>query len=126
MGVSRDTITTLLPTTELTLQQVEALDVISVQDASALVRYLFRECKGSPLARQVLPDLCKVAEFSDRPLVDWVREIVQVFSWLEGQGSSARFRDVLEYVSCAYEGSSSQEGHSIQWYLEQYGFEKRR
>jgi hypothetical protein len=125
MGASQDTIATLLPTTGLTLKQVEALDSIPEQDASALVRYLFRECKSSPHASVVLPELFKVVEFSDRPLAEWVLEIVQVFSWLEGQGSSARFRDVLEYVSCAYEGSSSQEGHSIEWYLEQYGFEKR-
>ncbi len=126
MSTTRDTIATLLPLTELTISQVEMLGAISESDATALVRYLFREYKNSPHARSVLPELFKVAESSDRSVAQWVSEIVQVYAWLEKQESSARCKDVLEYVSCAYEGSSHQEGHSILWYLEQYGFEKKR
>jgi len=125
MGTARDTLTTLLPVAELTSAQVEMLGAIAEGDASALVRHLFRECKNAPHARTILPELFNVAESSDRSLAQWVSEIVQVYSWLQEQNSSARFKDILEYVSCAYEGSSHQDGHSILWYLEQYGFEKR-
>jgi hypothetical protein len=124
MSSARDTISNFLPVIELLPSQVTMLDSIAGDDASALVRYLFRECKNSPEARFVLPALFKVVESSDRSLAQWVRELVEVFSWLEVRNSSARFKDVLEYVSCAYEGSSSEVGHSIAWYLEQYGFEK--
>lgn len=125
MGTSRDMISNLLPVVGLAPIQLEMLDTITTDDASALVRYLFRECKNSPEARFVLPALFKVVESSDRSLAKWVRELIEVFSWLEARNSSARFKDILEYVSCAYEGSASEVGHSIAWYLEQYGFEKR-
>jgi hypothetical protein len=123
--VSADSIASLLPLGALQPEQLEALETIPESEAAALVRHIYWECKNSPVARDILPTLFAAVEQSDRSFSEWIREIIEVFCWLERADSTARFADVVEYISCACEGSSLQPGHSIHWYLEQYGFAKK-
>jgi hypothetical protein len=97
---------------------------ISEADARALVRYAYRECKGTPAGTAVLCDLLQRVEASDTSVSQWISEILTVYRWMETQKLRACLRDIIEYVSCACEGSALQSGHSIAWYLEHYGFQR--
>jgi len=125
MSNTQECLRTLLPLTDLDPIRTEMLTHIPQEDAQALVRYLYRECRSSPVAREVLPSLFAAVERSDKTISAWIREILDVFVWLEENHSTGRFLDILEYVSCAQEGSSGLQGHSIRWYLDNYGFHKK-
>ena len=92
--------------------------------AAQLVRYLYPEFKNSPHGRGAMEKFAASVSFSAGTPGNFVSQILQVYEWLENQNSSAHFEDIIEYVSCAVEGSSLQPGHNLQWYLEQHGFEK--
>lgn len=120
---SLDILAAIFSIVRLNDAQRAACEKVQAAEAEALVRYAYRECKGSPLGAEGLYALVARAEGSDVPLSEWVAQIVAVYRWLEEQQRSAAFADVVEYVSCACEGSALQMGHEIQWYLQQYGFQ---
>lgn len=107
---------------QLSVEEQRAIDSLSVGDASRLVRFLYRESKVSPDGRAWLSKFVDFARTSDCSVVEWIADVLAVYEWLEGRNAQARVADVLEYISCAREGSSSQPGHSIAWYLDSYGF----
>lgn len=103
---------------------MKAYDALPPQLAVDFVRAVYRELKNNPLAASLLSDICERASRSDSPLSAWISELVCAFRWLGERGSTAKVSDVLEYISCALEGSSRQSGHNVQWYLDNYGFER--
>lgn len=109
---------------KLTQEQLAALSLLDLNEAQQLVRFAYPECKSSPLGASALTELVARAKQSDLSIATWVSEILMVYRWLELKGRSAKFLDILEYIGCAFEGSSLQPGHSIEWYLENYGFSK--
>jgi hypothetical protein len=113
---------TLFSLAHLSASDRDAWSKVSESDAQIFVRYAYRECKNSPVAASVLLELVKRAKSSDLSLAFWVSEIVSVYRWLEEQSLQAKLGDIIEYVSCACEGSSLQSGHNINWYLDNYGF----
>ncbi len=125
MKDSLEVLATVLPIASVDEGMRTTLSRIDPSTAADLVRHLYREFKNSPHGAAALKKLAKSVEFSTSTPQDFVSQLVEVYDWLHKQNFSAGFDDVLEYVNCALEGSSLQPGHSIQWYLEQYGFEKR-
>lgn len=123
---SLDILAALFSVATLSDSQRAAYMQVSQADAQALVRYAYRECKSSPASATALHELAQRAETSDAPVAQWVSQIVAVYRWMEAQRLQAPFREVVEYVSCACEGSGLQSGHSIEWYLDQYGFERAK
>lgn len=121
-----DTLATLFSLANLTESQRAAYGEVSEADAQALVRYAYRECKSSPAGTVALLELAQRAEVSDVPLSQWISQILSVYRWMEVRHVQAQFREIVDYVSCACEGSGLQAGHSIEWYLEQYGFERAK
>jgi len=120
---SLEVLSTLFSLTQLSSAHLQAFSETAVVDVEAFVRYTYWECKHSPQKSVVLGDIIQRAEQSGVSLSQWISEIVAVYRWLEAHQQRARLRDIIEYVSCAQEGSALQVGHSIQWYLEHYGFE---
>jgi hypothetical protein len=112
----------LFSLTYLSDSERDAWSRISETEAQSFVRYTYRECKNSPVAARVLSELVERAHASDLSLAFWVREVVSVYRWLEERDLQAKLGDIIEYVSCACEGSSLQAGHNINWYLDNYGF----
>ncbi len=126
MTRSLDVLSTLFSLTQLSCAHQSVCAELPVADAEALVRYAYRECKNSPQGAAALGDLVHRAEQSGVPLSQWIAEIVAVYRWLESRQLRAALREIVEYVSCAQEGSGSNAGHNIEWYLDQYGFECAR
>jgi len=87
-----------------------------------LVRYAYNECKSSPRGATALIELAERAEASDVPLAQLLSQIALVYRWLDARQLKSTLGEITEYVACACEGSGLQAGHSIEWYLEQYGF----
>jgi hypothetical protein len=121
-----DILATLFSLAKLTESQRAAYAEVSGADAQALVRYAYRECKSSPAGATALFELAQRVEVSDVPLSQWISQIISVYRWMEVRDVQAPFREIVDYVSCACEGSGLQAGHSVEWYLEQYGFEGAR
>jgi hypothetical protein len=103
---------------------MRAYDSLPPQLTVDFVRAVYRELKNNPLAGPLLSDICDRASRSDSPLSAWIGELVCAFQWLGDRGRTAKVGDVLEYISCALEGSSRQSGHNVEWYLNNYGFER--
>jgi hypothetical protein len=120
---SLEVLSTLFSLTQLSGVHLRAFSELAIVDVEALVRYAYRECKHSPQGSVVLGDIVRRAEQSGVSLSQWISEIVAVYRWLESSQLRAPIREIIEYVSCAQEGSDLQVGHSIEWYLEHYGFE---
>jgi hypothetical protein len=120
---SLEVLSTLFSLAQLSSAHIRACSEIAVADVEALVRYAYRECKHSTQGSVVLGDIVRRAEQSGVSLSQWISEIVAVYRWLEVRQMRAPLREIIEYVSCAQEGSDLQVGHSIEWYLEHYGFE---
>lgn len=113
----------LFSLTQLSEAHLRACAELALTDTQALVRYAYRECKHSPQGSAVLAELACRAEQSGVSLAQWITEILIVYSWLENRQKRAPVREIIEYIACAQEGSGFQIGHSIEWYLEHYGFE---
>ena len=110
--------------TDLSQEERFAVEQIPADEATTFLRCVYRECKGSPYARNLLKDICVSARSSGATVSEYVRDIITVYAWLDTRHEQARSVDILEYVRCAREGSSLQMGHDIKWYLDTYGFEK--
>ena len=123
MTKSVDILTAVMPITMLSADEIQALVAVPPEQAAALVRCLYRECKSAPNAQRVLRQVFDSAQRSGRSISESFADIIVVYQWLEARGATASSHDVIEYVSCAYEGSSLQMGHNIDWYLDTYGFE---
>jgi len=114
----------LVPVHSLSEQHLCALRGLPEHVERALIRALYREWKNNPLAASHLSELCSRGLSSEFSLTQWAEQIVRMYDWLRQQDSTALFSDVLEYVSCAFEGSALQPGHNLDWYLTNYGFER--
>jgi hypothetical protein len=119
-----DIFAALIPVHALDQSCKDMLSCIDPVDAARLVRCVYREFKNDPHAPAALRGFISRVQTSASTPQEWVTQIICVYEWLEQRDLSARFDDVVEYISCAIEGSDLQPGHSIEWYLEQYGFEK--
>lgn len=126
MSESLNTLATVFSLAALSEAQRTAFSCVAPVDVAALVRFTYHECKSTPLGATVLRDLAERAERSDLSVAQWVGQIVAVYRWMEQRQVRAPLKDIIEYISCACEGSSLSAGHSIEWYLEQYGFERAR
>jgi hypothetical protein len=118
-----EVLATIFSLAHLTGEQLQVCKGLAVVDVEALVRYAYRECKSSPHGAALLTDLIGRAEQSGVSLAQWVAEILLVYRWLEKNDKQASLSAIIEYVSCAQEGSDLQVGHSVEWYLDNYGFE---
>jgi hypothetical protein len=119
-----DILSTVVPQNALTPTAQRAFSTISEALATDFVRAVYRELKNNPTAGDTLFALVESAHVSDAPLASWISEIVTTSKWLEERGRRAKLADMIDYVSCAVEGSSLQQGHSVEWYLSNYGFER--
>lgn len=115
---------TIVSTAGFSPEQRAALESVPLVIASDFVRFTYRELKNNPLAHKLIVDICGRSSASEFPLSEWLSQVVRMYSWLEERNSSAKFCDVLEYISCAFDGSSLQPGHNLDWYLAEYGFER--
>lgn len=122
MTGSLNVLSTIFSLTQLSDAHLRACAELAAADVEALVRYVYRECKNSPQGSAVLGELVSRAEQSGVSLAQWISEILVVYRWLESRQERAPVREIIEYISCAQEGSGLQIGHSIEWYLEHYGF----
>ena len=117
-------LSTLVPFHLLSEEHRAALVCLPRETQVAFIRALYREWKNNPLAISHLSDLCSRGLASEFSLTEWVEQVVRMYDWLRERRSTALFPDVLEYVSCAFEGSALQPGHNLDWYLTHYGFER--
>ena len=100
----------------------DALMTVPSDRATSFVRYAYPELKNNPRAPQLLSDICARSIASEYGIGEWITQLVRAFEWLERKQSRAALSDIVEYVSCAFEGSGLQPGHNLDWYLETYGF----
>lgn len=126
MKESLDTLATVFSLAVLGESQRAAFSQVDIADAEAFVRAAFHECKGTPVGAAVLGRIAVEAERSDMSVSQWVAQIVAVYRWMEQRQLKAPIIDIIDYIGCACEGSALSAGHSIEWYLEQYGFERAR
>ena len=124
MNSALDVFATVVPAGRFPEQDVVALSAVPVEVASSFVRATYRELKNNPLSSDWLRDLCERGVGSEFPLSEWLQQVSRMYAWLDQRGETARLPDVVEYVSCAFEGSSHQPGHNLDWYLSNYGFER--
>jgi hypothetical protein len=124
MKEALETLSVIVPPLLLSERAQEAFGALSASLAQDFVRCVYRELKNNPASIDIVSALCERAFASDAPLASWVGEIVKTSRWLEREGRSARLVDMIDYVSCAVEGSALQNGHSVEWYLSTYGFER--
>jgi hypothetical protein len=126
MSVTRplDMLADIVSIQALSQDQQSVLNQLGPSDATRLVRYLYPEFKNNPLSAEYLARFAEKMRNSALSVSDWSGQIIAVYEWLAAYKKRARFNDVVEYISCALEGSSLQMGHDIQWYLDHYGFAK--
>jgi hypothetical protein len=124
MTSSLDALSTLVSLHALPEPHRSALACLPPELEQAFVRALYREWKNNPLAAPHLVELCSRSFASEFSLTEWVEQVVRMYEWLHERRSTAPFSDVLEYVSCAFEASTLQPGHNLDWYLNNYGFER--
>ena len=101
-----------------------ALGGVPLDIATSFIRHTYRDLKNDPRAPALISEVCSRSAASEFPLAEWLLQIIRVYEWLARQNRRANVTDVLEYITCAFEGSSLQPGHSLDWYLDQYGFER--
>lgn len=97
---------------------------VSDDQARNFVRAVYHEFKNNPLASAHLRALIERASASEYSLGEWIEQLVVAYRWLDERARRARFVDIVDYISCAMDGSMRQAGHDVAWYLEQYGFER--
>ena len=124
MKASLETLSLIVPPLLLPERAQNALAALPGLLMQEFVRCVYRELKNNPASSDIVSNLCERALTSDAPLSSWMEEIVKTCRWLSGERRSARLVDIIDYVSCAVEGSSLQNGHSVEWYLSNYGFER--
>jgi len=114
----------LVPFGALSEESRSAVVSLPPGQSAGLARALYREWKNNPAAPSLLSGLCHRALASEFSLDEWCAQILRMYDWLQERGSTAHFCDVVEYVSCAFEGSCLQPGHNLDWYLETFGFDR--
>ena len=114
----------LVPIGPLSEECRSAVVSLQPETSAALARVLYREWKNNPAAPSLLSGLCNRALSSEFSLDEWCAQILRMYDWLKERGNTAQFCDIVEYVSCAFEGSCLQPGHNLDWYLETFGFER--
>lgn len=112
----------LCPLAAVAVEHQEALNTVPREIAASFVRYSYRELKNNPRAPQLLSDICARSISSEYSIAEWMTQLVRAFAWLERQEKRAALSDIVEYVSCAFEGSDLQPGHNLDWYLDTFGF----
>lgn len=85
------------------------------------VRVVYREFKNNPFADAQLSEFLRVVSISGIGISRWLRQIVDLYSWLAARQETARFSDAVQYVHCSLDISN---GEPITLILEQYGFER--
>ena len=112
----------LVPLSALSEEHRAVVLTLPPERSAAIARALYREWKNNPAAPSHLSELCARAVVSEFSLEEWLEQVTRLYEWLRARESTANFSDVLEYVSCAFEGSALQPGHSLDWYLSSFGF----
>ncbi len=124
MTSSRYDLSMLVSQSALSERHRVAVSGISPERSEAMARALYREWKNNPGAPAQLALLCDRAIASEFSLDEWCEQVARTYEWLRARENTALFADVVEYVSCAFEGSSLQPGHNLDWYLTTFGFER--
>ena len=124
MKASLDILSLIVPPLLLPERAQSALAALPEPLTQEFVRGVYRELKNNPASIDIVSTLCDRALTSEAPLASWIGAIVKTCRWLESERRAARLIDMIDYVSCAVEGSSLQNGHSGEWYLSNYGFER--
>lgn len=119
-----DILAAVVPPSSLTSKARQVYGTLPETLATDFVRAVYPELKNNPAAKDLLISLAESAHASDAPLAAWITEILTTCRWLQERGRRARLADMVDYVSCAVEGSALQQGHSVEWYLSNYGFER--
>jgi hypothetical protein len=119
-----DTFSSIFSLAGFSSSELEALAAVPSDVAETFVRATYRDLKNNPLAGGLIQGVCARSLLSEFSLTEWFRQLNRMYAWLHERQSTAKFGDVLEYVGCAFEGSALQPGHSLDWYLTQYGFER--
>ena len=112
----------LVPLHALSEQHRAVVSALSPERSAAIARSLYREWKNNPAAPIHLSEVCARALASEFSLEEWLEQVTRMYEWLRARESTAHFSDVIEYVSCAFEGSALQPGHNLDWYLTNFGF----
>jgi hypothetical protein len=104
-----------------------AIEGLPVDVAASFVRLAYRDLKNNPLAAPLVTNICERSVASEYPLSEWLSQINHVYQWLAERGSRGRLSDIVEYVSCAFEGTASHPGSfhpgtSVDWFLDNFGF----
>lgn len=124
MAIPAYDLSLLVSLNSLSEQHRVAVSNLSPERSAALARALYREWKNNPSAPSHLSEICARALASEFSLEEWLEQVTRMYDWLQARGSTAHFSDILEYVSCAFEGSALQPGHNLDWYLTNFGFER--
>lgn len=106
---------------ELPAYFLHALTEADPKLAVDFLRSIFNEIKNNPYAHALMSDFAERVHSSERSLGEWLTQILHVYRWLDNNGRSAKFSDVIEYAACAWHGGNSA---SIEQFLVDFGFER--
>lgn len=112
----------LTPLPQMDDDTLQALSHVPPDVAAPFVRCTYRDLKNNPLAWSKLAEIYARSLRSEFSLSDWLRQVVRVYAWLGERGCHARLSDVVEYISCGFEGGAGQPGDVIDSFLSTYGF----
>lgn len=117
-----DLLGSAIPLSSVPVGAQSALAVLPDELAASFVRFAYRDLKNNPLAAAVLADIYERSLKSEFPISEWLVQINRVYGWLADRGSRGKLPDIVEYVSCAFEGTASQPGTTVDWFLSNFGF----
>lgn len=113
---------TTVPLSGITPDERDALARIPLVAATEFVRFAYSDLKNNPHAAAVMSDICRRGMRSEYPLSEWIAQLNRVYAWLRERDRCAKLSDIVEYVSCAFEGASTQPESTVSTYLENFGF----
>ncbi len=114
----------LTPLSSLSESERTHLEALPLPVAQSFVRHAFREIKNNPRGIFVLTEAIRYSSESELSAGEWFGQVNRVYEWLSSRGEWAPLTDILQYISCALEGSSLQCGHDLEWYLSAHGFSR--
>jgi hypothetical protein len=107
----------------VTSRYSELINSVSEELLINFIRNIYFEFKNNPTAESEFSELFELVEVSPYSTSDWINNLNIVYNWLCLHNRSAKFCDILQYVSCYFESQSSD---SIEVFLELFGFERSK
>jgi hypothetical protein len=117
-------IATILPWNALREHEKNVFTEIDPRIVHSWVRYVFYQLKHSPNALDRVRVILQRIEASSLSVSEVFGQMNTIYAWLETHHRRAELEDVCEYVLCAAHGLTTHTAHSIQWYLDNFGFER--